>query len=564
MFFTSLSKKIPLAAQTAVLPPVRDLIIKTGSRGGYHHPHSHSFDYFPYLAALYSGFFATVYSKYQEETKKEASFSKYLRIKDQFGLNKYAIHKVISTYEYPEYRSSLSSGEATLGDAHGNVMKMIQFAMMHDVLRLSKQEYKNLLDIYYKPVSELTEKEIKKFKNIIENLSFGANANTMTLRLIGDETADRGSNDYFTLLLLKKLQGKVKIILSNHFFWFLAAYVQEFKKDIQKSSQRQSLINLKALIDDGRVSFDEIHHLVENYYLPYMQAMDYAYDEKHTDIAHASIFGQFENLSQADDFLYHSHENIASIKDQSETLLLFTHAPYLLGKNPIVSIAKIFGIEDIDVSTPSKAIELINKINIILKESLTNPIDRKHFLESYAFAQKNKEKISESLFHFVWDRYHKISSELCASIENSYKIYRAFGHHDSPESLTPECKAKIAILNTWCGAHPKHYDLKWIDNNNITIIEKGVIYIGREGDNLIYRMNSQKNEPVYRTTNKKDLPFPMPTNKQEMEKLKHEILAFIDSNPKGLIDMSGTADKLAFFYNPLPESNNPLLPSLKI
>ena len=105
------------------------------------------------------------------------------------------------------------------------------------------------------------------------------------VRLIGDELADRGSNDWLTLLVLQFLyRGHVRIVIliSNHGQEFVSAYeswknrkVFEPKNDVV-DEQKISFIGLKLLLEENLVTMHELTHLVQSAYLPVLRALDYS------------------------------------------------------------------------------------------------------------------------------------------------------------------------------------------------------------------------------------------------------------------------------------------------
>lgn len=157
----------------------------------------------------------------------------------------------------------------TLGDLHGNAVKLLHFLMRYGVViwKASVADkaaaYQSFVDIYDRAA------ELLKFRNLMINLQ-GDIQNSSTknevyrsefdrlkvlsapkewmllirrfdvlmsqlavqdamtqVRLLGDELADRGSNDYFTLRLLGFLQEahvQVSILSSNHGAQFLDDY----------------------------------------------------------------------------------------------------------------------------------------------------------------------------------------------------------------------------------------------------------------------------------------------------------------------------------------------------
>ncbi len=132
--------------------------------------------------------------------------------------------------------------QATLGDLHGNFLKLLNFLIRENIIEVNKKTYDSLVTIYnksqfsYSKNSQrvklnITLNEIEEFKETLNSIKI--NKNTNFFRLIGDEVADRGQNDYYTLKLIKKLTDHnvpFEIIYSNHGN-FLLEFLKEYKKE---------------------------------------------------------------------------------------------------------------------------------------------------------------------------------------------------------------------------------------------------------------------------------------------------------------------------------------------
>lgn len=119
--------------------------------------------------------------------------------------------------QYPREINSYPPGvEITIGDLHGNALKLLYFLIRNDVIKIDKEDYKLFVTIYQKNPNELTTKDLSFFQIIVNS----AEINTQhKIRFLGDDLCDRGMNDYYTLVIYKKLdQANVpfEVILSNH------------------------------------------------------------------------------------------------------------------------------------------------------------------------------------------------------------------------------------------------------------------------------------------------------------------------------------------------------------
>lgn len=168
--------------------------------------------------------------------------------------------------------------ELTLGDSHGNFLKVMYFLIQNQILNIDKAQYQQLVEIYsyfdggdYSDKSEAVQK-LESFKAILAKANIN---NKHKVRLLGDDIADRRSNDYLTLLLVKKLvEHKVdlEIILSNHSIEFIEALERviskeksEFKAPRLPKQYITSMENLKKLIAQEIISFEDVVSLFSFY-----------------------------------------------------------------------------------------------------------------------------------------------------------------------------------------------------------------------------------------------------------------------------------------------------------
>src|SRR5580765_5689167 len=111
----------------------------------------------------------------------------------------------IDTYPELDIKHPGAEGtEFTIGDLHGNALKFLYFLVRHGILSISREQYKTLVKIYHTPVDDLDHNQLQQFKTILNQAKVN---NKGKIRLIGDEHADRGMNDYFTLKIIEKLEN---------------------------------------------------------------------------------------------------------------------------------------------------------------------------------------------------------------------------------------------------------------------------------------------------------------------------------------------------------------------
>lgn len=268
--------------------------------------------------------------------------------------------------------------EVTVGDLHANVMKFLYTLVVHDMVTLSVEQYHTLSQIYYTDTNELTTGQLEQFKNILATMTL--KNPDIKLRLIGDETADRGMNDYYILQMmswLKKMderQGiadKFTCIYSNHGAEFVDAYelyekIGRFESPLlggdSGPKQARSVMNLQKLIDRELVTFEEIKSLIDTAYKPYLKLLDYTLDENH------------------------------------KTFIFYSHAPIDLKCIPTLSTT--FGVP-CDVSTPHALGKTIDQLNTAFQKLVNkNAVHTLYLNRIEEQAKLGKEIISsDTYFH---------------------------------------------------------------------------------------------------------------------------------------------------------------------
>lgn len=174
--------------------------------------------------------------------------------------------------------------EITSGDLHANAVRLLYFLVRHGVCQIETADYDMLTMIYQLPDTDAA--SLQSFKDIISRLQV-VNRETL-VRLIGDEVADRGQNDYFILKILEKLcqeGARVEILLSNHGVEFVEACerFKERQNQLQPTTliwkHNQSFRNLATLVRNQLVLADEVLSLYEKIYKPMLKLLSYNIDE---------------------------------------------------------------------------------------------------------------------------------------------------------------------------------------------------------------------------------------------------------------------------------------------
>lgn len=288
--------------------------------------------------------------------------------------------------------------ERTLGDLHGNTMKLLFFLLKEGILVLSEKKYQRLWAIYDKPAHALHPRHWREFMHILQEASYHPGKK---FRLIGDVFADRGNNDGFTWLVLVVLAQKsvpFEILHSNHDMGFIR-WVYGKLPDLRPT---RSLENLCVLIERGIVSKKDIHQWYKAIYLPHLKALSYSLTP-----------------------------------DQNPAISIFTHAP--VGLETVKGVAYELRIP-YDESTPETLANTIDQINQTFKAGL-NSLDS---TENPAIASAFLDLLSDpssSLYHLIWnrdrvdDRQKMVKRLHLAPNHKGFSIKFVHGH-DGPYTAT--------------------------------------------------------------------------------------------------------------------------------
>lgn len=189
------------------------------------------------------------------------------------------------------YLSELGSRRVH-GDLHSNALAFFNYLCSDGTIILSKRKYDKLAKILVKNANELTKKDLQLFNKILAEAKMDAKG---LVELIGDETHDRGPNDYFILKIIEKLsQAKVplKILASNHGVGFVRAYeeLNTFAPTEVAPAQSRSIVGLQTLIERKLISREEVMDIIENHYKPHLVVTDISISENETTDLEAPQF----------------------------------------------------------------------------------------------------------------------------------------------------------------------------------------------------------------------------------------------------------------------------------
>lgn len=248
----------------------------------------------------------------------------------------------------------------TLGDMHGNVIKLIYSVICEGILQgLSVASYRKLYRIYQCAAGD--HYDFALGKQMAYLLLAGKVQPIAGLRLLGDLLIDRGHSDDLTFQFFRFLtlrQVPYTILLSNHDAYFLRAlYLLE---DVVGHPAYISGASVLARMAKRRHHDDPVPGLkdLKAIYLDHLKLVDY-------------------QLGAA---------------DAKEALQIFTHAP--VGLETIEALAKELGVS-YDENTPQKLAKTIDAINHAFQQRLNS--------QPCEFAKLLKDRTS-AVFQVIWNR----------------------------------------------------------------------------------------------------------------------------------------------------------------
>ncbi|MHB1948472.1 MAG: Dot/Icm T4SS effector Wip [Gammaproteobacteria bacterium] len=289
--------------------------------------------------------------------------------------------------------------ELTIGDLHGNALKLVYFLVRQNVISMDPGDYAELVRIYKMSPNDLTQNDLFKFGRIVALMK----ANPVgTVRLIGDEFCDRGSNDYFTLKILQRLHElsvPYEILASNHGMEliFQAESNEVFKPRILQPLHASSMLAMQKLIDRGLIKRKTIIDIINKDIKPALKPLSYT-------LAKGKIS-------------------------------IFTHAG--IGLDQIISLAKKIGVKYNDDS-PEDLAHTIDDINTryagyLQKNKVNKLYLHKILVAGYANqASPDSKEIDSEKYPFeyaIWNRFYTHLKRPLRHVKG-YRLDFIHGHDD--------------------------------------------------------------------------------------------------------------------------------------
>lgn len=403
----------------------------------HHHTHSNS-KKMPFTCLAVLGFIALIKA---EESKHSITR----------GADTEIIDENANLLEYPTEREFAfdQNCQLTIGDLHGNALKLIYFLVRQNVLDLSRENYNAIVHIYQKNPDELTKDDITKFNAILENAQFHKIPNGAMIRLIGDELADRGNNDYFVLKIFEKMAMNnvpFEVLFSNHGFEFIKVYEKgllDTKSYLEKHEGgfAQSLTNLRDLVKRQIIPLEEVDVLVKQYYLPHLKLISYS----------------LQPIPSNYSFLLTGLANEFELQDPiipGESITIYSHAP--IGVETIKSLTQREGIQvPYSEETTTDLANSIDQINM----KFSDIANTQHVLATFGTELGQKVKVDDISLNFpvlrtIWSRGHQ-DKDVPLTMLNRYSLYYAHGH-DGNGKVNDTYKDHVTNLDNSFGKGKDH------------------------------------------------------------------------------------------------------------
>lgn len=208
------------------------------------------------------------------------------------------LQKDIDIRQYPTQKNAeiaKNYSSVTIGDLHGNALKLIYFLIDQGILISSKEDFVDIVSIYLiaENVYNLKAEHLIKYNDIVSKMEVNPKIH---VRFLGDVLCDRGSNDYFTLKILEKIITQnlsIEILLSNHDCDFIEAFEKEQSFDCFRLQpiHAMSMQDLQILINNQLIKREEIVRIYQQCYQPFLKCISYdkINDNEMVFYSHAAI-----------------------------------------------------------------------------------------------------------------------------------------------------------------------------------------------------------------------------------------------------------------------------------
>jgi len=340
------------------------------------------------------------------------------------------VEEAADIYKLPQVKGYKSNkgAQITIGDIHGNAIKLLYVLARHGIAtNISNEDYDKLVTIYKIPAKILKKENLDEFNRILDKMNLSSES---TIRLIGDELADRGNNDYFTLKILEKLDKnhvKTEILLSNHSVEFINNYEKgtSFKNNKLGDGQAASMQKMQVLLDNKIIEKEEIKNIVDNVYKKSLKAISYTLSEDKKEIS------------------------------------IYSHAP--IGLNNVKNIVIKLKV-NYDDSTAVKLAETIEEVN----NKFQSYVMQNKLNELYDLTNRNEP------FNFVmWNR--NLNDLNRPKENNNYKLNFIHGHDSFEQTLgniynLDNTLGKAEVLNEGTYTFTYSHDIQ-LDKKKDLIVE---------------------------------------------------------------------------------------------
>lgn len=218
--------------------------------------------------------------------------------------------------QYPSSFKDHHQQIITIGDLHGNTMKLVWLLCHFSVIRFREPvaNFKRLWEIYETPVDALTIDMVTEFETIIQSSQF-VEERPKKIIFIGDTLADRGHNDYFTLIVFQRIFQHIEyiILLSNHDLVHLCEaegnhYLEEYPPETHEN-YFISFLNFQKLLAKFPVLQESAIEMRNTSFKPFVKMFEFGFPNDKTMLLFSHTPFIFNEYFFKTDLLTHPHLN---------------------------------------------------------------------------------------------------------------------------------------------------------------------------------------------------------------------------------------------------------------
>lgn len=294
-----------------------------------------------------------------------------------------------------------------LGDLHASWNKLLGHLAMMEVIQMPPETAQEFIRIHrameVPQPPEAVHQLIKDFKTALATVQVVDD--TRGLHLVGDIVGDRGQNDIFTLLLLKKCEAVIKSrVFSNHDFAAIELY--------------QNVFIRKEPIISSHIEAFQIHSAIQAY-----------------AVAQANISPQQQGITLEElKHLYEDHfKQLTLLQYDADTATLSIHNAF--NPNKVPALLEAFIPNQAQRTAVATALAMGNKQAYMQAVQQLNAGFKQCVAQQWLTETQASEQLLETVLAELWYRDARRTFQAAAAEDKAFPFYNpnavtniAFGH----------------------------------------------------------------------------------------------------------------------------------------